>query len=112
MAEVIADPDFAYGSVGLEESGIPANAAVTVTVELVAVQERTVVILNSLSIPPANSLLGILNRMLANIPGFGKRGRDVPRAPHVDGAEKEGQGQLLVLSRGVHPGDTELQVGH
>ena len=44
MAEVIADPDFAYGSVGLEESGIPANAAVTVTVELVAVQERTVMI--------------------------------------------------------------------
>ena len=40
MAEVIADPDFAYGSVGLEESGIPANAAVTVTLELVAVQVR------------------------------------------------------------------------
>jgi len=39
VAEVIADPDFAYGSVGLEESGIPANAAVTVTVELVAVQD-------------------------------------------------------------------------
>ena len=52
MAEVIADPDFAYGSVGLEESGIPANAAVTVTVELVAVQERSVIILNNLSIPP------------------------------------------------------------
>ena len=50
--------------------------------------------------------------MLANIPGFGKRGRDVPRASHVDGAEKEGQGQLLVFSRGVHPGDTELPVGH
>ena len=50
--------------------------------------------------------------MLANIPGFGKRGGDVPRAPHVDGEEKEGQGQLLVFSRGVHPGDTELQVGH
>ena len=40
MAELIADPDFAYGSVGLEESGIPANAAVTVTVELVTVQVR------------------------------------------------------------------------
>jgi len=39
VAEVIADPDFAYGSVGLEESGIPANAAVTVTLELVAVQD-------------------------------------------------------------------------
>ena len=42
VAEVIADPDFAYGSVGLEESGIPANAVVTVTLELVAVQERIV----------------------------------------------------------------------
>ena len=50
MAEVIADPDFAYGSVGLEESGIPANAAVTVTVELVAVQERKVLILSYNSI--------------------------------------------------------------
>ena len=90
MAEVIADPDFAYGSVGLEESGIPANAAVTLTVELVAVQERRAIILTNLTIPPVHSLLGILNHMLVNIPGFGKCGRDVPRAPHVDGEEKEG----------------------
>ena len=40
MAEVIADPDFAYGSVGLDEYAIPGNAAVTITVELVSVQAR------------------------------------------------------------------------
>ena len=37
---MIADPDFAYGSVGLDEYAIPGNAAVTLTVELVNVQAR------------------------------------------------------------------------
>ena len=43
--------------------------------------------------------------------GFGERGRDVPREPHVFGEEEKGQGELLVRARGVHSGDPELQGG-
>lgn len=38
ISQVIADPEFAYGQVGLPESGIPPKAAVTIDMELVSAE--------------------------------------------------------------------------
>ena len=50
-----------------------------------------------------------LKKTFIDFAGFGERGRDVARAPHVVGEEEKGQGELLVLARRVHAGDPELQ---